>query len=131
DAGRGSGHRLVRKRSSSPGERSQRHSHSEKPRMSWIPGSFSGEALEIGHLALHFLAGGVRSGTDALNAQTEFVRIGRAHEGFLERDELLVVEIKERLIEGLHAVLRSAGGDGVVDEARFVRVDDAIADVGG
>jgi hypothetical protein len=36
-----------------------------------------------------------------------------------------------RVIESLHAVLAGAGGDGVVDQTRFVRVDDAIADVSG
>jgi len=34
------------------------------------------------------------------------------------------------LIESLHAVLRSAGRDGVVNEARLIGVDDAIANVG-
>ena len=52
-------------------------------------------------------------------------------QGFFEGDELLGVEIEERLIESLHAVLAGAGGDGVVDQARLVGVDDAIADVGG
>src|SRR6266849_133183 len=91
----------------------------------------AGEALEIGHLALHLLAGGVGSGADALDAQPEFVGVGRTGEGFVEGDELLGVKVEERLIEGLHAVLASAGGDGVVNQAGLVRVDDAIADVGG
>src|SRR5713226_7276882 len=91
----------------------------------------AGEALEVGHLALHFLAGGVGGGADALNAQLEFVGIGGAREGFIQGDELLGVEIEERLIERLHAVLAGAGGDGVVDQSRLVRVDDAVADVPG
>ena len=41
------------------------------------------------------------------------------------------IEFEERLIEGLHAVLAGAGGDGVANHARFVGVDDAIADVAG
>ena len=91
----------------------------------------AGEALEVGHLALHFLAGGVGGGADTLDAQLEFVRVGGAEQRFFEGDELLGVEIEERLVESLHAVLAGAGGDGVVDEARFVGVDDAIANVGG
>src|SRR5262252_4618751 len=44
------------------------------------PNLFAGEAFEVGHLAFHFLACGVGSGPDALNAQAELVRIGRAGE---------------------------------------------------
>src|SRR5712692_10933244 len=80
----------------------------------------AGEALEVGHLALHFLAGGVGGGANPLNAQLEFVGVGGAREGFIEGDELLRVEVEERLVEGLHAVLAGASGDGVVDQARFV-----------
>src|SRR5437764_3649974 len=50
---------------------------------------------------------------------------------FVDGDELLGVEIEERLIEGLHAVLAGAGGDGVVNQARFVRIDDAVTNVRG
>src|SRR5260370_31993253 len=89
----------------------------------------AGEALEVGHLALHFLAGGVGGGADALNAQLEFVGIGGAREGFIQGDELLRVEIEQRLIERLHAVLAGAGGDGVVNQAHLVPVNDAIGQV--
>src|SRR6266581_9730635 len=95
------------------------------------PNLLASEALEVGHLALHFLAGGVGGGADTLNAQLEFVGVGSASESFVESDELLRVKIEERLIERLHAVLAGAGGDGVVNQARLVRVDDAIADVAG
>src|SRR5258708_20965848 len=64
-----------------------------------------------------------------LNAQLEFIGVGSGGESLMESDELLRVEIEERLIERLHAVLAGAGGDGVVNQARFIRVDDAIADV--
>ena len=92
---------------------------------------FAAEAFEVGHLVGHFLAGSVGCGTNTLNAKAEFVRVGGAEQCFLKRDELLGVQIEDGLIESLHAVLRSAGRDGVVDEARFVGVDDAIANVGG
>src|SRR6266446_6383440 len=95
------------------------------------PVLLAGEALEVGHLALHLFACGVRSGADALDAQLEFVGVGGARQSFVEGDELFGVQVEERLIEGLHAVLAGAGGDGVVNQARLVRVDDAIADVGG
>src|SRR6267143_1406083 len=91
----------------------------------------AGEALEVGHLRGHFLAGGVGGGANTLNAQLEFVGVGGARQGFVERDELLRVEVEERLIERLHAVLAGAGGDGVMNQTRLVRVDDAIADVTG
>src|SRR6202035_5437868 len=91
----------------------------------------AGEALEVGHLALHLFAGGVGGRADALDAQLEFVGVGGAREGFVESDELLGVEIEERLIESLHAVLAGAGGDGVMNQAGLVRIDDAIADIRG
>src|SRR5713226_5287345 len=91
----------------------------------------AGKALEVGHLALHFLAGGVGGGANTLDAQLEFVGVGGASKGFVERDELLRIEIEERLVKRLHAVLAGAGGDGVVNQARLVRVDDAIANVAG
>ena len=90
----------------------------------------AGEALEVGHLAFHLFASGVGGRTNALDAELEFVGVGRAHESFFEGDELLTVEIEEGLIEGLHAVLAAARGDSVVNEAGFVGVDDAIANVG-
>src|SRR5262249_13189411 len=92
---------------------------------------FALEAFEVGHLVGHFFTGGVGCGTNTLNLEAEFVGVRSAEQGFFDGDELFVVEIEERLIEGLHAVLRSAGGDGVVNEASFIGVDDAIADVGG
>src|SRR5215469_9730931 len=90
---------------------------------------FAGEALEVGHLALHFLAGGVGSGADALDAQLEFVGVRSARQSFIKGDELLRVKLEERLIEGLHTVLAGTGGDGVVNQARLVGIDDAVANV--
>jgi hypothetical protein len=92
---------------------------------------FAGEAFEVGHLAFHLFARGVGGGADTLDAELELIGVRSAHQRFIESDEILAVEIEERLIESLHAVLRAAGGDGVVDEASFVGVDDAIADIAG
>src|SRR6202050_404749 len=87
--------------------------------------------VEFGHGAFHIFAGGVGAGADALDAQPEIVRIARAQNGFFEGDQVARVEIEERLIERLHAVLADAGGDGVADHARLVGIDDAIANVSG
>src|SRR6516162_11261387 len=90
---------------------------------------FSREALEVSHLRGHLLASGVGGGADTLNAQLELVRIRGPHQGLVERDEFLRVQVEERLIEGLHPVLRGAGADRVVDQTGLVRVDDAVLDV--
>src|SRR5262249_42357458 len=87
------------------------------------------EALEVGHLAFHFLAGGVGGGAYALDTQLEFVGVGSARQSFVNGDELLGVEIEKRLIEGLHTVLAGASGDSIMNEASLVGIDNAIADV--
>ncbi len=54
------------------------------------------------------LRGGVVAGVDAgavLDQLAQLVRVRRALDGDLHRDEPLVVERGERLVEGLHAVL--------------------------
>src|SRR5580658_3871485 len=87
--------------------------------------------VEFGHGAFHVFAGGIGAGADALDAQPEIVRIRCAQNGFLKRDQVARVEIEERLIESLHAILADAGGDGVANHARFIGIDDAIANVSG
>src|SRR5579863_9661066 len=87
------------------------------------------EALEFGHGTLHLLAGGVGGGANTLHAESEVVRIRRAQERFLQSDEIARIEVEERLIERLHAVLAGASGDGVANHTRLVGVDDAIANV--
>ena len=89
------------------------------------------EALEFVHGAFHILAGGIGGGTDTLNAEVEIVRVRGAQQGFFECDEVARIEIEERLIERLHAVLAGSGGDGLADHASLVRIDDAIANVSG
>src|SRR3984885_12906145 len=82
--------------------------------------------VEFGHGAFHIFAGGIGAGADALDAQTEVVRIGGAQNRFFECDQVARVEIEERLIESLHAVLAEAGGDGVADYSRFSLADDGL-----
>src|ERR1700691_3935725 len=67
-------------------------------------------AVEFGHGAFHIFAGGIGAGADALDAQPEIVRIARAQNGFFESDQDARVEIEERLVERLHAVLAGGGG---------------------
>ena len=47
---------------------------------------------------------------DALDPQLEFVDVGRPSQRLFVRHERLLVEPEDRLIEGLHPVLRGAGG---------------------
>src|SRR6266852_7601870 len=89
------------------------------------------EALELSHRALHLLASGVGGRANALDAELELVGVGCADERLFIGDQLAGEEVVERLIEGLHAVLASAGGYGVVDQSRLVGIDDAVADIGG
>src|SRR5205823_2079312 len=86
-------------------------------------------AAEAGRL--HLLAGGVGGGADALHLELEVVWLAGVLESGLISDQALRVEVVKRLIEGLHAVLRDAGGEGFVDGARLFRSDDALANVLG
>src|SRR5262245_8207490 len=84
--------------------------------------------LERFHGLRHFLGGHVGGGLDALDLELELVRVAGASQRLLVRDQLLLVEVEDGLVEGLHAVLRHAGGDRLVDQAGLVLVDDAVAD---
>src|SRR6184192_543352 len=82
-------------------------------------------AAEAG--GLHLLARGVGGRADALHLELEVVWLAGVLEGRLISDEALGIEIVERLIEGLHAVLGDAGSESFVDSARFFGSDDALA----
>src|SRR5712692_2523644 len=88
------------------------------------------EALELSHRALHLLASGVGGRADALDAELELVGVGSADERLLVGDQLAGEEVAKRLVKGLHAVLAGAGGAGVVDQARLIGIDYAVADIG-
>src|SRR3984957_15586211 len=96
-----------------------------------ILGAGAAGAVEFGHGAFHVLARGIGGGADTLDAETEIVRIRSAQNRFFEGDEVEEIQIEERLIESLHAVLAGAGRDGVANHAGLIRVDDAIANVAG
>src|SRR5262245_49285198 len=63
----------------------------------------------------HLISGHVSGRRDALDFELELVDVARPAQRFLERDESLLIEAEDRLIERLHAVLRGAGGDRAVD----------------
>src|SRR5256714_3585902 len=83
-------------------------------------------AADGGH-ALHVLLRLVGGRADARDAEAELVRVRRAAQRLLHRDKARMVEREERLVEGLHAVLRGAGGDGVAYERGLLLVDDVVA----
>src|SRR6202158_6258539 len=76
---------------------------------------------------LHLLARDVGGELHALDLELELVRIGGALERILERDQAALVQLEERLIEGLHAVLAGAQGDLLADVLRLLFVLDALA----
>src|ERR1700690_484036 len=90
-----------------------------------------GASVEFADGPFHLFARGVGRAADALDSQAEFVRVRGAHQGLFQRDQTARVQIINRLIESLHAVLAGAGGDRVADVARFVRIHNAIADEAG
>src|ERR1700750_2814597 len=58
------------------------------------------------HIFLRLIGGRANSG----DAEAELVGVRRAAERLLHRDQAGLVERKQRLVEGLHPVLRSTGG---------------------
>src|SRR5689334_11751330 len=66
---------------------------------------------------LHGLAGNVCGGGDALHTQLEVVGVGGVFERGFVADQPGLEQIPERLVEGLHAVLRGSGRDGVADRS--------------
>src|SRR5258705_2080561 len=79
----------------------------------------------------HLIAGHLRRGRNTLNLQLELVDVRRPAQRFLVRDQLLLEQVEDRLVERLHAVLRGALRDGAVDHVRLLLVHDAVADERG
>src|SRR5580700_780229 len=86
-----------------------------------------GAAIEFADSAFHLFARRVRRRTHALNAKPELVGVRSAHQRFFQRDQSAGIEIVDRLIESLHAVLASSSRNGVADAASLIRIHDAIA----
>src|SRR5678816_442525 len=91
----------------------------------WRAGIFGSE-LFIGvkrglHLRLRHVAGGMY----ALDLEPELVRVRRPAERFIQRDDVLGVELVERLVEGLHPVLRGSRGDRLAYQLGLLLVLDA------
>src|SRR3972149_3816901 len=53
---------------------------------------------------------------DPLPLELELVRVGGPAQRLVERNQLLLVQLIDRLIERLHAVLRGAGRDRLADQ---------------
>src|SRR5579875_314660 len=66
-----------------------------------------GKAVHLSR-SLHFVSRRVRRGANSLDAQLEFVGVGRVEQSFVQRDQSLSVQVIDRLVKGLHAVLRDA-----------------------
>src|SRR5271166_5771410 len=79
---------------------------------------------------LHRLPRDVGCRGNALHSQFEFVGVGGVLKSGVVGNQVGLEQIPERLIEGLHAVLRGAGRDGVANGARFFGHQDALANVG-
>ena len=62
--------------------------------------------------------------TFSLNSST----LRRPAQRLLVRDEALLEQAEDRLVERLHPVLRRARGDRAVNQVRLFLVDDAVAD---
>src|SRR2546425_789352 len=75
------------------------------------------------HLALRHVGGRF----DSLQLQLELVRIAGAAERLLHGDEVFLEQAVDRLVEGLHAILRRALRDRLVDQLGLVLVLDAVA----
>src|SRR5678816_1252029 len=93
----------------------------------WRAGIFGSE-LFIGvkrglHLRLRHVAGGMY----ALDLEPELVRVRRPAERFIQRDDVLGVELVQRLVEGLHPVLRGSRGDRLAYQLGLLLVLDAVS----
>src|SRR6059058_1688594 len=101
----------------------------------WRVGPLVSESSDLGYSLddglRHLVAADVGGRRDALHLQLEFVDVARPAQRLLVRDQALREETEDRLIEGLHAVLRRAGGNGARNQVRFLLVDDAVADERG
>src|SRR5215210_2429886 len=77
--------------------------------------------------AFAFLRRLLRTGEDAADAHPELVGVAGVSERLFERNQTGLVEVKERLIEGLHAILSITGGDGLAYLRGLLFVDDEVA----
>ena len=58
------------------------------------------------------------------------MRVGGDAHGVPQRDQAVLVEVEEALVEGLHAVVLALGDD-LLDGLGALRVDDALEDAAG
>ena len=77
------------------------------------------------------MTGNVGSGGDTLHPQLEIIGVRSALQSRFVVDQAGLEEVPQRLVEGLHAVLGSAGGNGIADGTRLFRHENTFANVGG
>src|ERR1039457_6765418 len=87
--------------------------------------------LETSELLGELVARGFGGAGDALYAELEIVGIAGVFQRRLVGDQALLEQFEERLVEGLHAVLRGSLVQRFADVAGLLGRDDALADVGG
>src|SRR3954452_6729011 len=75
----------------------------------------------------HLIAREVGRGRDPLDLELELIDVGCPSQRFFDGHEYLLIEIEDRLIEGLDAVLRGARRDRSMDLRGAILVDDAVA----
>src|SRR5579884_3290701 len=122
------GNFLSSARRSSATEYGRRESMATAASKGLLGGALPGKTVHLSR-SFHFVSRSVRRGTYSLNAQFEFVGVGRVEQSFVQRDQSLSVQVVDRLVKGLHAVLRDACGNGIANQAGLFRIDDAVADV--
>src|SRR5262249_41241119 len=76
----------------------------------------------------HLVAAQIGGRRNALDPELELVDVRCPPQCLFVRDQLLLEETEDRLIERLHPVLRGAGGNRGVGEVCLRLVDDAVAD---
>src|SRR5271165_2822654 len=79
---------------------------------------------------LHGLPGDVGRGGDTLHAQFEVVGVGGVLQSGLVVHQARLEQVPQRLIEGLHAVLRCAGRDSVANGASLLGHENALPNEG-
>src|ERR1700687_5631937 len=87
--------------------------------------------LQASELLRKLIASGFGGAGDSLHAELEIIGIAGVFQRGLVGDQALLKQIVERLVEGLHAVLRGPLVQSFADVAGLLGRGDALADVCG
>ena len=85
--------------------------------------------LKTTQLLRELIAGGFRGTGDSLYAKLEIIRIAGIFNRRLVGDQTLLQQIVERLIKGLHAILRRSLLQRFLDVARLLRRGNTLANI--